>query len=247
MKRWTKKDLKRLRRLYPNNPGRLIARLMKRRYESVKSKAATLGLLKDSSFNKGDHLPQALTPKEKKFLKNNYTKYTNHRLAQLVGRSESAIQACRKSFGLTKPNEGRYKKGAVPLNKGKKMPPGWGGAGIKTRFKKGQKPRNTKYNGAICTRIMKGRFQKWIRIKNNKWEELNRYNYRKHIGPIPTGMNVSYKDGDPLNCEPANLFLITRQDLMLRNTIHRYPAEVKSAIRMVGKLKRKIMEYEEQD
>lgn len=248
MKPWKPKDLKKLRRLYSNRPTRQIAKMLKRKYSCVKAKVSALGLLKDPSFNRAEHTPQALTMKEKMFLKRNYVKYTNHRLAQMMGRSEAAIQCHRRKFGLSKPNDGRYKKGAVPLNKGKKMPPGWGGAGIKTRFKKGQKPKNTKYNGAIQIRHMRGgKPWKFIRIRLNKWEELNRYNYKKFIGPIPSGKNVAFKNGDTLNCEPSNLFLETRQDNMLRNTIHRYPAEVKTAIRMVAKLKRKIKTHEEQD
>ncbi|HHN3384918.1 HNH endonuclease, partial [Pseudomonas aeruginosa] len=43
--------------------------------------------------------------------------------------------------------------------------------------------------------------------------------------------------------------LITRAERMRRNSIHRYPPELKSAIRVISKLKRTIqeVEHEEQD
>lgn len=49
-----------------------------------------------------------------------------------------------------------------------------------------------------------------LRIKTDKgWEALSRHNYEKHIGSIPEGYNIKFKDGDAMNCEPENLELIS--------------------------------------
>jgi hypothetical protein len=51
---------------------------------------------------------------------------------------------------------------------------------------------------------------------------------------------VVFKDGNQLNCIIENLECISNAELMQRNTIHRFPAELKSTIRLVNKLKRNI-------
>lgn len=74
------------------------------------------------------------------------------------------------------------------------------------------------------------------------------------------GSATRFKKGNtPWNCGmkglPArgrsidNLELITRAERMRRNSIHRYPPELKSAIRVISKLKRTIqeVEHEKQD
>lgn len=72
------------------------------------------------------------------------------------------------------------------------------------------------------------------------WEEVH--------GPIPDGHIVVFRAGaDRENIVIENLELITRGECMKRNTIHNYPPEVKSVIRLVGKLKRTIAEAERHD
>jgi hypothetical protein len=78
----------------------------------------------------------------------------------------------------------------------------------------------------------------------DKWESLHRYQWEQEHGPIPEKMNVVFKDGDTLNCEVANLELITNQEKMLRNTIHnQYPGELVKTIQALGVLKRKIKNH----
>lgn len=237
---WTKEDLKTLRRLYPKAYTRAIAVKLNKSYQSVKSKAFVLRLEKEIRSN-----PQQLTAKEIAFIKKNYLKYTLSELANRMGRGQSTVQSYITRLGLKgKENAGRFKEGIVPWSAGKKMPPGWGGA---TRFQKGQLPKNTKSDGYLSVRKAKGRPYVWIRIRLNYWRELHRVMWEKTMGPIPKGYNVQFKDKNSLNCEPSNLYLIDRHNQIMQNTIHRYPPEVKSLIRLEGKLKRKIKSYEEQD
>lgn len=157
-----------------------------------------------------------------------------------------------KNHNIQTGNDCRFKKGQTPFNKGKKietwMKPEMIASLKKTCFKKGQLPHNTLYDGAIRVRKDKtGASYQYIRLAKGKWELLQREVWRQHFGEIPEGRLITFKDGNTMNCNPTNLRLMDRQANMVRNTIHRYPVEVKQAIRVIGKLKRKIKTYEKQD
>jgi len=136
----------------------------------------------------------------------------------------------------------RFPKGHTPANKGKKMSPELKEKIKHTFFQKGHKPHNTKCDGAISIRKDKrtGIAYKYIRLSEGHWKELHRYNWEKEHGPIPKGFNIVFRDGDSLNCSIENLEIVSNAELMRRNTIHRYPPEVKQTIRLIGKLERTI-------
>ncbi|MNR41009.1 hypothetical protein D3C85_1593470 [compost metagenome] len=72
------------------------------------------------------------------------------------------------------------------------------------------------------------------------WEEAN--------GEIPTGHIVVFRDRNSQHLVLENLELVSRAENMRRNTIHRYPPELKDTIRLLGKLKKKIeAAHEKQD
>lgn len=81
------------------------------------------------------------------------------------------------------------------------------------------------------------------------WKSIHILLWEEHVGPIPTGHCVCFKDNNKQNVVIDNLELITRAERMRRNSIHRYPPELKSAIRVISKLKRTIqeVEHEKQD
>jgi hypothetical protein len=57
-----------------------------------------------------------------------------------------------------------------------------------------------------------------------------------------------FKNGNKQDVRIENLEMISRQELMRRNTIHRYPPALKEVIRLAGKLKRTIEDaHEKQD
>lgn len=242
--KWTKQDLQLLRQLWPTNSCKAIAQRIGRSPGAVKSKAKALKLLKASGYNR--NADRTLSPEEVNFLKENYLRYPNPILSKMMNRAESTLIRYSKILGIKgKENTGRIKPGSIPPNKGKKMPPGWGG---ETRFKKGQIPHNVKFDGCISIRKNKNRKPYvWIRIGIKRWEELHRYVWEKTVGPIPKGINIQFKDKNTLNCNPSNLYMVTRDKQILENSIHRYDPELISIIRLAGKLKRKIKSYEEQN
>ncbi|ENP1359238.1 HNH endonuclease [Pseudomonas aeruginosa] len=130
----------------------------------------------------------------------------------------------------------------------KKIRQDWGSA---TRFKKGQKPHTWLPVGS--TRISAdGYLQRKISDTGyppRDWKGIHILLWEEHFGPIPTGHCVCFKDNNKQNVVIDNLELITRAERMRRNSIHRYPPELKSAIRVISKLKRTIqeVEHEKQD
>ncbi|MEG7227362.1 HNH endonuclease signature motif containing protein, partial [Pseudomonas aeruginosa] len=113
----------------------------------------------------------------------------------------------------------------------KKIRQDWGSA---TRFKKGQKPHTWLPVGS--TRISAdGYLQRKISDTGyppRDWKGIHILLWEEHFGPIPTGHCVCFKDNNKQNVVIDNLELITRAERMRRNSIHRYPPELKSAIRV---------------
>ena len=91
-----------------------------------------------------------------------------------------------------------------------------------TWFTKGHTPQNYKSVGEIRirTNYKRGNTKSvWIKIKEpNIWIELHRHNWERENGPIPIGMLLSFRDGNPLNCKLDNLELVTRVENM-KNSI----------------------------
>lgn len=139
----------------------------------------------------------------------------------------------------------RFEKGHIPANKGKKiteyLKPEVVEKIKKTSFKIGHIPKNTKFDGAISTRKDRcGKYYKFIRVGLSKWVHLHIHLYRQEFGDIPDGYVVAFKDGNSMNCVIENLELITRKQLIIRNSIHQYPEEIKQTIRTLSKLKKLI-------
>jgi len=112
---------------------------------------------------------------------------------------------------------------------------------LRTTFKKGNLPPNTLHDGMITTRTdsKTKRTYKFIRIALAKWQMLHVYNWEQVNGKLPKGKILAFK-GSTDDCSIDNLILITRAENMKRNSIQRYPEEIKQTIRVLTKLKKTI-------
>lgn len=190
------------------------------------------------------------TNKELEILKNLYPNNTTKFISTKLNRSNGSIYSQAFLLGLKKDekyiNPGKiikgskigkstqFKKGQLAWNSNTK--------GLthsnKTSFKKGNKPFNYKPIGS--TRINKEGYKE-IKVNDpNKWKLYHRFIWEEHNGPISQGCIVVFKDGNKSNLTIENLELITYKDNMYRNTIHRFPEEIKTTIKTLTILKKII-------
>lgn len=184
-----------------------------------------------------------------------YPDTENEVLMQLFNRSLSSIYGRALHLKLKKKKEflknlqgiknlalgagHRFVKGQPAHNKGKKMNKETYEKVKKSFFKKGHMPHNARQDEYETLRV-DGYW--YVRISPQKFELKQKVVWQNANGPIPEKMVLTFKDGNPANCELSNLMLITMKENMLRNSIQNYPPEIKSTIQLLSKLNRKINE-----
>lgn len=248
--KWSAQEIEKLKQVYPYTPTKELAGLFNRSVVAIKVKANTLNLKKEYC--------KEFTREEIQYIKEHYPHTMTENIAKTLGRPKSSIHGKAYCLGIKKTKEfmqsaesgvfikgsttgekTRFKKGQIPPNKGKKMDPELKKRIKHTFFTKGHLPHNAKYDGAISVRHEKnGTPYYWIRLSKANWELLHRHIWMQHNGPIPKGFNIAFKDGNQANCKLENLELISNEELMNRNTIQRYPPELKKAIRLISKIER---------
>lgn len=158
--------------------------------------------------------------------------------AHVLGLKKTAdfVEDCARRNLVQRGAATRFRRGHVTWNKGRQYDAG--GRSHETRFKLGHLPHNTRDDKAM-TRRSDGYW--YIRISLSKWILYHRYLYEKTHGITLTSTDVvCFRDGNQDNLDPENLILTDRRGHMLGNTIHRYPEDVKTAIRSLTKLKKAI-------
>jgi hypothetical protein len=190
------------------------------------------------------------TPEQILFLRENYT---GRSLAELTtvfndrfsaAKTQKQIRAAVHNRGITSGRTGCFEKGHMPWNTGTK---GMTAANV-TSFKMGSIPPNRKPLGSerICPKD--GFILVKIAERNPYTGFPTRYKHKHvhvweqvHGKKVPAGMVVAFKDSDKLNCDPANLMLISRGELLLLNK-HGYremPVELKPSLLALAKLEEK--------
>lgn len=124
------------------------------------------------------------------------------------------------------PNVGRFRKGNVPANKGRRghsapdCEKGW--------FVRGQRPVNELpmfservSQGAVLIKVPFPSpwpsHRKLGTHRESHWTSKSRWVWQKKHGPIPGGHVILHLDGDPLNCEIGNLECVPRAVLQILN------------------------------
>ncbi len=204
------------------------------------------------------------TPEEDAILRALYPTLTALEIAGRLGLGISAIYYRATKLGLAKSSEwiaertrqamrnpdhggrrAQFKPGQDAWNKGKHYQPG--GRCIETQFKPGRPPELARNYLAIGSeRISKDGYlerkvsddqrvapaQSWRAVHILLWEGAN--------GPLPRSHAVVFKDGDKRHIAIDNLELVTRAELMRRNSVHRHGPEVAQLSRLRGVLVRAI-------
>lgn len=143
----------------------------------------------------------------------------------------------------------RFPKGHVPANKGLRRPGYSPGKMAETQFKKGQKPHTWMPLGS--ERYSKeGYLQRKISDTGyppRDWKAVHILLWEQHNGPVPQGHAVAFKDGDKKRIAIENLELVSRADMMKRNTYHNYPKEIAQLIQLRGAVQRQINKRSKQN
>ena len=188
------------------------------------------------------------TPAEEAVLRDLYPTMNNPAIGERLGRSESAILNRAQKLGLNKPpgfkNAGCFARGVIPWNKGTHWQAG--GASIATRFQPGtrQGVALKLYQPIGSERISKDGYlqrkvnddmplqRRWRAVHILIWEAIN--------GPLPKGHAIVFRDGDKTHLVEANLEMVSRAELMRRNSFHRYGKEIAAVIQLKGAITRQI-------
>ncbi|CAB3730398.1 HNH endonuclease signature motif containing protein [Paraburkholderia rhynchosiae] len=195
------------------------------------------------------------SPEQDAILKARYPNERAEDLVAVIGRSLISIRGRVAKLGLKKSEAffaasesgrttgdrgagTRFYKGMPSHNRGTRRP----GTGSRTSFKAGQKPLNwmpigslrDSQGGYLQVKVSEtgNQMKDWVFLHKKLWVDAH--------GPIPNGHAVVFKDRDKSNVVLDNLELITKRELMARNSVHNLPPELKEVIHLKGVLTRKI-------
>ena len=203
------------------------------------------------------------TKDEDDLLRRRYPNESTDSIAADMGRSTSSIYARVASLGLHKSDsyaaqqaernssrlvqlgmQHQFQAGLVPWNAGRRFVSG--GRSIETRFKPGQKPHTWRPIGT--ERLTKeGYLERKVRdtcVTKNDYKPVHHIVWEEAGREIPPGHVLAFKDGNKRNFALENLELLTRKQLMARNTIHNYGPEVAQPAQLRGAIKRQINRLE---
>lgn len=152
--------------------------------------------------------------------------------------------ACRLRRGDNVGAATRFKPGLVPWNKGQKHPST--GRAIDTQFKPGNRSGRALeiYQPIGTERLSKDGYlerkihdgwplqRRWRAVHLLEWEAIN--------GPLPAGHAVVFRDGNKRNLALDNLELVTRAELMRRNSVYRYGQEIAQLSLLRGNITKQI-------
>jgi hypothetical protein len=170
------------------------------------------------------------TAKEDARLRALHPDHSNRDIAALMERSESAVKnrarllALRKSGQHIAANGGRFRKGRVSHNKGRKrseyMSPEGRRRAQALQWKKGNIPHNTLEVGTIKAfgsylHVKTDYPGRWMPLHHLVWQVYTRGWFERD--GIPDGYCVQFRDGNPENCRFDNLRMVRRDDQMRQN------------------------------
>ena len=237
----------------PGHSDREVARVFNARFRLVKVTPKAINSYKSNhGLKSGTHggSPKGesdLWPKNiRKWLSDHNEGKTAAEMTALLngrfGRSYTVdqIKSMRNRMHLDSGLTGRFEKGHVSHNKGKK---GWWPAGCeKGWFKKGQRSWNKCRVGT--ERWTTDGYLKVKVAQPNVWEFKHILTWERHRGPVPEGCMISFKDGNHANCRISNLMCLKRSEHSCMNHMGLRSSDPKlteaglNLVRLTQKIKR---------
>jgi len=213
--------------------------------------------------SRGINPPRVLwTTEQLAILRREYPHKSSSEVARLVGHTLSSTYRTAHRLGILKseaylasPAAGRldgvrgtshrFTKGHTSWNKGTHWKAG--GRSVQTRFKQGQRPHTWRPIGSerVTDDGIRQRKITDTGYPPKDWKSIHVMMWETENGPVPPGHIVVFKDGNRENLVLDNFELVTRQELMRRNSYHtRYPKEIGLVIQLKGALQRQINKRE---
>ncbi|WP_157266489.1 HNH endonuclease signature motif containing protein [Azohydromonas aeria] len=207
------------------------------------------------------------TESEVAWLRKRYSEVPARIIAATLDRDVQAIYRKAMQMGLKAPAErvakaasermrscvnhgGRatqFKQGIVPWNTGRRGETFEGSQ--YTQFKPGHRPQTWVPVGTYTVNpdgLLEQKVGDDPGPRTARWKPVHRLVWEAANGPMPAGHVVVFKPGrhstDPERITLDAVECITRRELMLRNTIHRYGPEVADAMRLRAALGRELRE-----
>lgn len=143
----------------------------------------------------------------------------------------------------------RFQPGHQTWLKGQRLP-GHGNPG--TQFKPGQMPKNWKPIGTL--RVACGGYLQ-IKLSDTgypprDWVMYHRHVWERDVGPIPASHHVAFRNGrrtDPADITVDQLELVSRAEMMRRNTFHQYGPEIAHTVILRAAITRQIRKRQDKD
>jgi len=189
------------------------------------------------------------TPEDEYKLRQLYARCSNAAIGNHLGRSEIAIGLHARKIGLKKDADflasqmakNQFRPGQTPWNHGQHYTAG--GRSAQTRFRTGGRPCNWQPIGSDRT-TKEGYMQRKTAdtgCSRRDYVPLHHLVWRMHGREVPRGHALVFIDGNNRNFDIGNLQLLSRAELMRRNSVHtKYPKEIAELVQLRGALNRKI-------
>lgn len=202
-------------------------------------------------------------PKDDAAIRAHYPSHSAREVGAMIGRSASAVFNRAHQLGIYKTPEwiaerarqamqrpehpGRatqFVKGGTSWNAGKQFKAG--GRSVDTQFKPGIRLGRAQalYQPVGSTRLdADGYLQRKINDAkpfHKRWRAEHLVIWEAANGPLPKGHAVVFKDGDKTHIALDNLELVSRPELMKRNTVHRHGPEITALSQLRASLTRQI-------
>ena len=161
------------------------------------------------------------TPEQEEFIRSNVLGIGNEELANMVN-ERFGLNITKKQMKRWKNNHhvssgltGRFEKGHVPDNKGKKMSKEQYEQCEKSMFRKGHIPHNHRQIGS--ERINVYGYTEVKVAEPNKWRPKHQVIWEREHGAIPKQHVIIFADGNKQNFDLDNLICVSRKELIRLN------------------------------
>lgn len=166
--------------------------------------------------------------------------------AMVLRRSRFAVKCAAQKLRLKSQNRARFKPGQKPWNAGRKIESR--GRSAETQFRKGARPHTWQPIGHEVLRC-----GVWWRKVTDEGHHTKHYKsvprmlWEAQHGPIPSGHVVVMRAavGSAAEITLDHIELISRTELIRRNSIHRYPEELRACMVLAGRVRAAIKRREE--